>query len=323
MCYSAMVEQNYRKLAKRYDAKVDLDRYEELFHRRCDGEKLTLPRGMEAAFTNRPAGKQEKAIATLIRDWHQHQIEEREQELSKQSQRLADAENKLKEKETKKALNDQRIASEKIPWLKEKIKWHQLTRAKDADYRIYPQHYLSMVYTDENGNRRVGPFRYHLRPAWADEKWDDQRGGSYNARRDSLTKAWKNQFGHQHGVLLVRRFWENVAPKDYKTQPKLTADLKQKDNIIIRFEPDDAEWMEVPTIYDIWKRKSEHTLYSTALITDDPLEEVAAAGHDRTPVSLTTEAAYDWLTPGETNKEQLLSILDNIKRPYYNHAVAA
>lgn len=323
MCYSAMVEQSHRKLANRYRAAVDLDRYEDLFRRRCEGEKLTIPRGMEAAFTIKPQGQQEQLIATLIQAWHADQVTLREAELVKQRGRLADAERRLKKRETKTAANDKRIASQKIPWLEDKIHWHQLTRPKEADSRIFPQHYVSMVYADTDGKLVVGPFRYHLRPAWANEKWDDERPNSYNARRDSLTTVWKNQFGKKHGVLLVKCFWENVAPNDYKAKPKLAADLRTKDNIIIQFEPDDSDYMAVPTIYDVWERQGKATLYGTALITDDPLEEVALAGHNRTPISLTPIAAGQWLHPGDMDDEQLLALLDDIKRPFYDHAVAA
>lgn len=323
MCYSAMVEQSHRKLTGRYRCDADLDRYEDVFLRRRNGEKLILPRGMETAFTTNPTGKQERAIAELIREWHAEQVQVRESELLKQTTRLAEAEQKLKKKQTKKALNDRRIASQKIPWLKDKIAWHKSTRAKESDYRIFPQHWLSMVYPNDAGDLVVGPFRYHLRPAWADEKWDYQRDGSYNARRDSLKKAWANQFGSKHGLILVRKFWENVAPKNYNTKPKLTANLREKDNIVIKFEPDDSQYMEVPTIHDMWKRKGEPTLYSTALITDDPLEEIALAGHDRTPVSLTSVAAQQWLSPQSNSKDELFALLDEIKRPLYEHAIAA
>lgn len=323
MCYSAMVEQSFSKLAKRYRADVDFDRYEDLFLRRRDGEKLVLPRGMEAAFTSNPGTKQERAIAQLIAEWHSEQIRLREAELFKQSKRLADAERKLKDRETKKALNDQRIASNKIPWLKDKIAWHKLKRPTESDYRIFPQHWLSMVYTDAAGNLSVGPFRYHLRPAWADEGWGRKRDGSYNARRNSLSTVWKNQSGNNHGIILVKHFWENVSPGKYRAKPKLSAKYNKRDNIVIKFEPDDGQYMQVPTIFDVWERKGKPSLFSTALITDDPLDEIAQAGHDRTPVSLTSAAAKQWLDVAGAEKAEMLELLDQIKRPHYEHAIAA
>lgn len=318
-----MVEQSFAKLAKRYHARVDFDAYEALFLQRRDGVKLTIPRGIEAAFTTNPTTKQQQAIVALVREWHAGQIAFREEELAKQRKRLSEAEKKLQQRETKKALNDQRIANKKIPWLEDKIHWHKLTRATDSDYRIYPQHYVSLVYNDQSGNLVVGPSRYHLRPAWAPEKWDYQKAGSYNARRDSLKSVWKNQFGNKHGLLLVKRFWENVSPNKYRAKPKLSLQHSKQDNIVIKFEPDDGEWMEVPTIYDVWERKEKAPLHSTALITDDPLEEVALAGHDRTPVSLSSTAAKLWLDTTSVDKDSLFALLDDIKRPFYGHAIAA
>lgn len=318
-----MVEQSHAKLAKRFGARVDFDAYESVFQQRGEAAKLIVPRGIEAAFTTSPSSDQEQNIVCLIREWHTEQIAVREAELEKQRERLADAEEKLKQRETKKALNDQRIASNKIPWLEAKIHWHRLTRATDEDARVFPQHYVSMVYTDDDGNRVVGPFRYHLRPAWASEKWDFQRGGSYNARRDSLKKVWKNQFGSQHGLLLVKRFWENVSPSKYRAKPKLPPELIEQENIVIMFEPDDGEWMLVPTIYDVWRRKGKPSLHSTALITDDPVDEVALTGHDRTPISLNEPSAMQWLDVSSHDTDTLFELLDDIKRPYYDHAIAA
>ena len=318
-----MVEQSHAKLARRFGARVDFDAYESVFQQRREAAKLIVPRGIEAAFTASPSTYQEQSIVRLIREWHTKQITVREAELQKQRERLAEAEAKLRQRETKKALNDQRIASSKIPWLEARIHWHKLTRATDEDARVFPQHYLSMVYTDDDGNRVVGPFRYHLRPAWASEKWDFQRAGSYNARRDSLKKVWKNQFGSQHGLLLVKRFWENVAANKYSAKPKLPSELSEQENIVIMFEPDDGEWMLVPTIYDVWRRKGKPPLFSTALITDDPLEEVALAGHDRTLISLNETSALQWLDVSSCGTDMLFELLDDIKRPYYGHAIAA
>jgi putative SOS response-associated peptidase YedK len=81
--------------------------------------------------------------------------------------------------------------------------------------------------------------------------------------------------------------------------------------------------MEVPTIYDVWERKGKPILYSTALITDDPLEEIKLAGHDRTPVSLTHEAAQAWLDTKSHSTGELFDLSDDIHRPFYEHAIAA
>jgi putative SOS response-associated peptidase YedK len=59
------------------------------------------------------------------------------------------------------------------------------------------------------------------------------------------------------------------------------------------------------------------------LITDEPPEEVAAAGHDRCPVNLTRSAAEAWLGPEKLKKSELLELLEQRQRPYYESARAA
>ena len=58
------------------------------------------------------------------------------------------------------------------------------------------------------------PMRYRPRlPSWteADEKkWD----GTYNARRDKLTTAWRELWGKSYGVMVARRIYESVALHD-------------------------------------------------------------------------------------------------------------
>ena len=34
--------------------------------------------------------------------------------------------------------------------------------------------------------------------------------GIHNARRDNLTRFWRNQFGHTHALMLAETFYENV-----------------------------------------------------------------------------------------------------------------
>ena len=54
MCYSAMVEQDAKRLARQFDAEIYLEMYAELFDRRLKGEKLSLNKAMEIPFFNNP-----------------------------------------------------------------------------------------------------------------------------------------------------------------------------------------------------------------------------------------------------------------------------
>ena len=49
--------------------------------------------------------------------------------------------------------------------------------------------------------------RYHCRPegmpAASDVTKEGRISGKYNARRDNLTRFWRNQFGHTHALMLA------------------------------------------------------------------------------------------------------------------------
>jgi hypothetical protein len=58
-------------------------------------------------------------------------------------------------------------------------------------------------------------------------------------------------------------------------------------------------------------------------ITDEPPEEVTAAGHDRCIIPIKPEHVDAWLDPDRSNLKALYSILDDRARPYYEHRMAA
>jgi putative SOS response-associated peptidase YedK len=97
---------------------------------------------------------------------------------------------------------------------------------------------------------------------------------------------------------------------------------EEPENIVLEFKPRDGQDMLVPCVWDRWQQGSE-TLNSFALITDEPPQEVAATGHDRCPINLTRSAAEAWLSPHGRSKSELLDILHQRQRPYYEHAQAA
>ncbi|MEO6968273.1 MAG: hypothetical protein ABI132_07455 [Rhodanobacteraceae bacterium] len=78
----------------------------------------------------------------------------------------------------------------------------------------------------------------------------------------------------------------------------------------------------------LWKRSKSAEpegadLYSFAATTDEPPEEVAAAGHDRCIVPIKPENLDAWLNPEPVNLSVLYAVLDDRDRPYYQHRMAA
>jgi putative SOS response-associated peptidase YedK len=81
--------------------------------------------------------------------------------------------------------------------------------------------------------------------------------------------------------------------------------------------------MLVACLWSRWTAPGEPDLLSFAAITDEPPQEVAAAGHDRCIVPIKPENVEAWLHPDASNRDALHAILDNKERPYYEHRLAA
>lgn len=314
MCYSALVWTDYKRYVREFGAEVDIKEFVRLYTQRAEQPKLKIPRGMDHAFQD-PQNAPEKKIRALIDEFNAAHVSQSEQELFKQVKRLADAERKLAVKETKGALNDQRIAGSKIKQLKRWISDAKRTTPEpERDDRIFPDWYAPVLIM-EAGKTLVRPMRYHCRPCGMDASIDrtktGQVSGTYNARRDNLTRFWRNQFGSTHALMLADRFYENV-------------DDGQGGSMELQFVPRTGETMYIACLYSHWTDPTgkEPDLWSFAAITDEPEPEVAAAGHDRTVINIKPEHVGAWLDPA-TDREQLFAIFDDKRHPYYEHRKAA
>ncbi len=318
-----MVLQDAKTLGLKFHARVQYDLYENLYDMRGRGEKVSFNRDMDWSFLQ-DQNNEASRIRELIASWHQDQVVQKEMELFKQKRRLAEAERTLEVRTTKKAQDDQRIASSKVKKLTEELRGHKnIKPERDSHSRIYPFSFTSMLTVNATGERVIMPARYHLRPCGQPESFDGKYNGCYNARRDNLGNPfWKPLFGKKHGILLVQRFYENVSPKEYLKKFDIAKDLKERKNLVLCFDPDQVEYMIIPTIWDQWGDGKE-AFCSTALITDDPPEEVAATGHDRCPIFLKEKNIDGWLNPRDLTLKECYAILADRERPHYSHSVAA
>jgi len=317
MCYSAECWTLYDAYQREFGADIDIKAFWTLYlgreekyqsrHKLSDGTKI--PKGMDLNFL-RPGTERERKIQDLIGEWNGRKLAESGTELAKQEARLAAAEAKLAVKVTKTALNDQRIAGNKIKQMTRWIEDAKRTSHKPAtDDRIFPFWYAPVLLI-ENGKPIVRPMRYLCRPqgmdATTDYTKDGKVSGKYNARRDNLTKFWRKQFGHTHGLMLAETFYENVD--DGKGGSKE-----------IQFRPRTGETMYVAGLYSHWidPNGKEPDLWSFAAITDEPEPEVAAQGHDRTIINIKPEHVDVWLTPEGRSDEALFAIFDDRRHPFY------
>lgn len=322
MCYSAMVEQHAKKIGVTFKVRVQLDYYDDLFSRRAQGEKLLINKAMEHPFLNGPQSAMEESIAKNIRLWRENQTRAYEEDLFRQKTRLNEALKKLQTKPTKAAEESKRIATNKIEAAQRKIKAINSPELSESDSRIFPFHYVSMIHLDEKGESVVSPARYHMRPHNEEEGFDKEKEGCYNARLDNLKRVpfWKDSLEKRRGFILVKKFYENVSVEKYLRNNKLSEDQKGQQNIVLCFDPGLPEDMILPTLWDYWPANGTPSLLSAALITDDPHPEVAAAGHDRTPIPLKRSAAEAWLRAASID-EALAILKEERERPYFSHRV--
>jgi putative SOS response-associated peptidase YedK len=307
MCYSAQVAQDIKTLMRAFFAFADYEQMEQVFLERLTSKSIRILRGFEANFAE-PRSTAERRIKDLIDQYRATRITELEQEVFRQKKRLADAERKLKLKETRTALEERRIATTRIETSLEKLSLLKGTQPHEDDDRVFPMSYAPII-VNRGGQNAVVLARYHLRQKGKPASVYRQFPGLYNARRDNLERFWRDEFGRAHALMVVDSFYENVE--------------REGRNVVLHFTPKPAHQMLVACLYSEWSDPKEGKLLSFAAITDEPPDEIKAAGHDRCVINLREENVGAWLAPAGRSDEQLQAILSDRQKPYYEHEVMA
>ncbi len=321
MCYSAQIERDWNKYVRIVgpQAAMNLEDFiRKYWWRQHELHSMKIPKAVDAWFTRDGNGDQAK-IADMIETFNEKDASKFEQELFKQKKRLADAERSLQKKETKKALHDQRVATDKISWALGKLSDIKRTELKNRDAYIFPG-YLVPVIVVENGKRTMKLMRYQCRPA-GKPKFLDKDLTTFNARRDNLGgNYWKPLFGYSHGIMIVNSFFEKVSRA--KLEGRKLKPGEDDPSVTLEFHPNPTQEMYVACLWSHWQ-EGEEELDSFAAITDEPPPEVAAAGHDRCIIPIKEENIDAWLNPDPKNLDAMHTILEDRARPYYEHRLAA
>lgn len=319
MCYSAQIWADYRKFAKVFGATISIQDFVRLYWERGKDGKAKIPKAMDAAFAE-PLTDLQYEIKGLIGEYNGDQTTRFEQELFKQRKRLFDAERILLNKTTKKALEEKRIATDKIEWVRGKLADLRRTELVVDDFRIFPGHYAPVMVW-EDGERVVKPMRYQCRPSGKPANFDQRFPGTYNARRDNLEGFWKEQFGYSHGIAVVNAFYENVSR--HALERRELEPGEKEENVVLEFRPEPQQDMLVACLWSRWSAPHHAPLLSFAAITDDPPAEIAAVGHDRCIIPIKPSNIDAWLNPDPNDLAGLYAILDDRERPYFEHRMAA
>lgn len=320
MCYSAQIWADYRRYVREYGATLDIREFYELFWERRANPKVKIPKGMELPFREVAGSTGLKAIEQLIDEFQAAQTVQLEQELFAQRKRLADAERSLQTKVTKAAESSKRIAANKIDAALRKLADLRRTEPVERDARIFPGNYAPVMVM-ENGKRVIKPMRYLCRPAGKPAFYDIKYPGTYNARRDSLRGFWRELYGYSHGLVVVNAFYENV--NRHRFEHRSLAPSEDVQNVVLEFKHRPMQDMLIACLWSKWSAPGERDLLSFAAITDEPPEEVAAAGHDRCIIQIKPKSIDAWLSPDPKNLGALDAILEDKVRLYYEHRLAA
>jgi putative SOS response-associated peptidase YedK len=319
MCYSARVRQNLKHLSRRYEAEVDWEAFDELYRRRAEGEYIKMSRDLQRNFQN-PETDIERRTAAHITQYLQAKRGEWENGVFAQKRRVAEAEESLAKRESKKAREDIRIGTKKAQEFLDRLADLRRTESNKEDARIFPLSYAPVIVSEQD-HRVIRPMRYTCRLAGKPADVEKRFPGIYNARRDSLDDYWRAVYGRQHAVMVISGFYENVPQHLYQHR-ELVPDEKEK-NLVLEFDPKPARDMLVACLWDHWAKSGEPSLDSFAAITDEPTQEVAATGHQRTIITIQEQYLSEWLSPSAASEEQLERILADKELPYYTHQIAA
>jgi putative SOS response-associated peptidase YedK len=319
MCYSARVRQNLKHLSRRYEAEVDWEAFEELYRRRAEGEDIKMSRDLQRNFQN-PETEIERRTAEHITQYLLAKRSEWENSVFAQKRRVAEAEESLAKRETKKAREDIRIGTKRAQEFLDRLADLRRTEPNNEDARIFPLSYSPVLIGDE-GHRVIRPMRYTCRLAGKPADVEKRFPGIYNARRDSLDDYWRAVYGRKHAVIVISGFYENVSEHMYQHR-KLAPDEKEK-NLVLEFDPKPTRDMLVACLWDHWAKPGEPSLDSFAAITDEPMPEIAATGHQRTIITIREQYLSEWLSPRDLSKERLEHILSDKELQYYVHQIAA
>lgn len=236
--------------------------------------------------------------------------------------------------------------------------WHSQDPKKFKDVaqhsRIFPYYFAGVTRLTAN-QLEMRPMRYQLWPS--SYRQDPKNLSLFNARVDNLhSPIWGKIFERNHGILLLKKFYEWVEVKDLvqagvvtldqvKSEFTLQSEARKKRILdqgkkyaptktelmdplfrktIISFSAPECDVLFVPVIFDSVKDEEGRQIWSFAVITTDPTPEIQAAGHDRRPTFFTNpQDALKYLrAPGEKMaRKDILDLLSQSPELKFHHTL--
>lgn len=323
MCYSAEVYADFRRY-QRFGGQLDIKAFVDLFfHQGKTKGSFTklVPKAVRDAF-DQAVTAGEKEVKAAVAQAYRDVILYYEEQVIEQTERLLTAKEKLAKKHTKTAEKEARVAQKKIDDANKRIaQAHEAATEHEGFARIWPGHFCPVLIRDpETGERKIVPMRYRCRLIGWTERDEKIKPGSYNAKTDSLKTAWRGIFGHFHGIVVARRFYESVNLHDNQQRALVPGETEQKIEIV--FQPEPEQQMLLACLYRyVEPHGDEAGFYGFAAITRDPPPEVLAAGHERCIIPIRPENVDAWLNPDPKNLAAQYAILADPIDAFYQHQI--
>ncbi|MEK6579570.1 MAG: SOS response-associated peptidase [Bdellovibrionota bacterium] len=149
---------------------------------------------------------------------------------------------------------------------------------------------ISPIILVQDGDRRIGLFRWGIIPFWAKDVQSASKYSLINAKSEEITekRSYKVPFQKQRCIVPVSGFFEW---KKSGVSPKSPFAIQAKDHSIL----------SMAGIWEHWKSKdSEEEVWSFSIITTSP-NSVIKKIHDRMPVILEPSEEAQWLNPENQN----------------------
>jgi putative SOS response-associated peptidase YedK len=158
-----------------------------------------------------------------------------------------------------------------------------------------------------SGHADLVPMSFSLVPAWSKER--RVKFATHNARLDSINEkpTWKSVFVRRHCVVPISEFYEPIYEGEFAGN-------------MVTFSRQDHEVLLAAGVWDEWvDHRTGEILQSYAIITHDPPDFIARAGHDRCPVFLKSADAETWLANAGEHPDKLKAFLLERQAPQDFH----
>ena len=306
MCYSILMETDLKRLAAEFDAIIDYPAFLNIYESRSRKvANLQIPRALDANFI-KPENEACERIAQLAAAFESDKIRQFEQKAFAKRQLIAELEEKLAKRWSK--TNQAKLDTAKRVLDKALYDIKRLQAGYIwTDRQIFQYSYAPLILR-VGDQKIIRPVRYQIRPRGSHQEYN-RKLNLFNARTDKLEERtnWKRLFMSQHAVVVFQGFFEWVEGPDGKSKE-------------INFFPQGEGFMWAPAIYDHWQDpKGQNDIYSFAILTRDPPEEVAAMGHDRCPVFPQWDFMSTWLDPLHHTKEEMYRGFETLHPVKYDY----